>query len=232
MNSVREERAFWAHQLHANLLNSIGAAIVQSQVCERAVKFSLPGSLEELLRLKRMLYELEGSTRALVLSASNQTSRGLGDEVRRRIHKFKRQFPGIGIHLEIRGSEDRIPRRVVSATADILDEALSNAAKHGLPKNIEVGLFLEGGSILLRIRDDGRGFDVRRGIGQDEGIPSSRHCGLVIMRERAEAIGGKLAISSAIGRGTQLTLHVSLSSTSIPGTAARGESRPAGTRSA
>lgn len=215
MGSVREERAFWAHQLHANLLNSIGAAIVQSQVCERAVRSGLSSSLEETLRLKRMLYELEDNTRSLVRSASDRHSLELVNEVQRLMQQFGQQYPSIPLKVAVSGSDRRIPKRVTSGVAAVLSEAISNSAKHAFASSIEVDLSLGEGSILLRIRDNGRGFNAQGMLDQVKAAPVGGRYGLAIMQERADSIGGKLAVSSVVGRGTQVTLHVPLPGPSV-----------------
>jgi signal transduction histidine kinase len=76
----------------------------------------------------------------------------------------------------------------------IAQEALNNVAKHARASRVTVSLACSASGVELRIRDDGRGFQA-----QDR---SPDHLGLGIMRERAEAVGARLTISSPIGRGT------------------------------
>jgi len=199
--SVREARALWAHQLHANLLNTIGAAIVQSQVCEQAVRSALPSSLDEVVRLGQILRVLEDATRALA-SGRAEAPRDLVHEVRARTQEFARAHPDVEVRLSIHGRGSGLSRRVRAGTGIILAEALANAGRHAAPAAIDVHLTLEGGSLLLRVRDDGCGFDdaARAGGG----------LGLAIMRQWAEALSGRLVVSSVRGRGTQVTLHAPL----------------------
>ncbi len=89
----------------------------------------------------------------------------------------------------------------------LLQEALTNIAKHAGAKQIGVALHCDVDSIMLSIEDDGRGFDKRRVLGiprQNEGI------GLVGMRERLELLGGRLEIETEQGRGTCLVASVPL----------------------
>ncbi|MGH2398601.1 MAG: sensor histidine kinase [bacterium] len=201
MANVREARALWAHQLHANLLNTIGAAILQSQVCEHAVRSSLPSSVDEVVRLGQMLRVLEGATRALV-SGRTEPPRDLANELRTRAADFARAHPDIEVRQSIHDGGTALSRRLRSGAGVILTEALANAGRHAAPTAIDVHLTLEHGSLLLRVRDDGRGFDAtaRQGAG----------FGLAIMHEWAEALGGRLVVSSVPGRGTQVTLHAPL----------------------
>lgn len=83
----------------------------------------------------------------------------------------------------------------------IVQEALANVAKHSGATHAEVHAADEQNTLVLRIRDNGRGFDMARAEGSGVGLSS--------MRERAESLGGSLGISSAAG-GTRLALRVPL----------------------
>ncbi|MDR7499969.1 MAG: ATP-binding protein, partial [Armatimonadota bacterium] len=205
VSTLREERAFWAHQLHAHLLNTIGAAIAQSQVCEAAVREARPTSLNEVVRLREMLHALEEATRTMAASAALPSH--LLPEVRRRVQAFAAAHPSVDVRLRTQG-RSRVDRRVTAATVIVLREALENAVRHGRPRSIEIDLVLEHGSMLLRVRDDGCGFDPMTVEAASDG---RRRLGLAIMRQWAASLGGRLVLSSVPGRGAQLTLHLPLS---------------------
>ena len=81
----------------------------------------------------------------------------------------------------------------------VAQEALGNIAKHTQATAVEITLS-SGESIELRIQDNGGGFDITA-------VPAG-HLGLIIMRERAEAVGAKLEIDALPGRGTDIRLSV------------------------
>ncbi len=208
MWSVREERAFWAHQLHAKVLNSIGAVIVQSQVCERAVQGGLPNSAEEVTRLKEMLADLEETTRSLLAVPFESSGRPLGDEIEKWISRLQSRHPGASIRYHIRGIERKVPGRVALGISGILVESISNALRHGQPSTVDVDLSFLGEALLLRIRDDGHGFDISTLL-ENNSSSTGRQFGVTNMRQLAEIIGANFALSSAPGRGTQVTLYTS-----------------------
>lgn len=105
-----------------------------------------------------------------------------------------------------------LPRAVEEALWRIGQEALNNVSKHAGTAKVEVSLMLRGGEAVLRVADEGRGFGKR---GAAAGMGS---IGLSTMRERAEALGGTLTISSAVGKGTTVVAAVPL-----PSVAKRGE---------
>ncbi|MDE3201796.1 MAG: hypothetical protein KGN79_12850 [Acidobacteriota bacterium] len=85
----------------------------------------------------------------------------------------------------------------------IAQEALHNVKKHAQASHVYVQLEYGPEEIALQVRDDGRGFDQSKGEGMRPG-----HYGLTGMHERAEAIGGRLEVTSEQGAGTTVRLNV------------------------
>ena len=77
-------------------------------------------------------------------------------------------------------------------------EALTNVRKHAGAGSVEVLLERRGAGVAVRVEDDGAGFD----LPAPDAPPEPGHIGLVSMRERAEAAGGRFSLSSIPGRGT------------------------------
>ena len=82
----------------------------------------------------------------------------------------------------------------------VAQEALGNIAKHAQASTVKLSL-TNGADVQLRIQDDGHGFDT-------SAVPPG-HLGLIIMSERADAVGAKLDITSSPGRGTDVRMTVS-----------------------
>ena len=80
----------------------------------------------------------------------------------------------------------------------IVQEALSNARKHGAARHVEVTFTKADGHLHLSIQDDGRGFDPQQVENRKE-----PHYGLQFMRERAGQLNGSLMVQSAPGAGTR-----------------------------
>jgi signal transduction histidine kinase len=196
---------YWAHRLHATVLNSIGAAILQSQVCEHAVRGALPTSAEEIARLRRMLMLLEDETRALAEAAIPARVGTLRAELDRAVETARRQ--GLPVHARYQDRLQMVPRRIARGAVVVLVEALANAERHARATSVEVEVTARDRVLLLRVRDDGVGCDAARLTG---GPSPGGHCGIEIMRAQAAALDGRLEISSAAGRGTQVSLFVPL----------------------
>lgn len=85
----------------------------------------------------------------------------------------------------------------------IIQEALSNTRKHARASCAQVAFEFENGSVLIQIQDNGQGFDPAH-------VPSVKehHFGLSFIRERAEALGGRLQVESSPGTGTRVAVEV------------------------
>jgi signal transduction histidine kinase len=83
----------------------------------------------------------------------------------------------------------------------IFKESVNNIARHSLCAEAEIELQTRGGSLVLTLSDDGRGFNIAE---------ASEGSGLESMRKRAARLGGKLDIVSSDGKGTTVTLQVPL----------------------
>jgi signal transduction histidine kinase len=94
-----------------------------------------------------------------------------------------------------------LPPEIQVAFYRICQEALSNIAKHAKASQVEIDLKHDGIAVELHIRDDGLGFDPERNTSEHG------HFGLSMMRERAEAAGARLTVTSQPGHGTELILQ-------------------------
>jgi signal transduction histidine kinase len=95
--------------------------------------------------------------------------------------------------------EGKLSADVQVALYRLCQEGLNNIAKHAGASQVDIQLQYETGTVELRIRDDGRGFD-------PEQTPPG-HYGLSMMRERAAAVGATLSISSQPGHGTEIVIR-------------------------
>jgi two-component system sensor histidine kinase UhpB len=105
-----------------------------------------------------------------------------------------------GVHVERRLSSDA----GLSADAELVvyrvaQEAVTNIARHAAARRVELVLERRGAVAVLRVCDDGRGFDPHRVRGGS---------GVRGMRERAVLVGGRLVLDSAPGRGAEVRLEV------------------------
>ena len=87
----------------------------------------------------------------------------------------------------------------------LIQEGLNNIRKHARADKIIIRLVASSPNIILRIEDDGRGFDV---AGRLSTALKEKRMGLSSMEERASLLGGKMDIKSRIGRGTRILIEI------------------------
>jgi PAS domain S-box-containing protein len=110
---------------------------------------------------------------------------------------------GIPCRLHLPEEELKLDPERSTALFRLYQEALTNVARHAHATQVETEMAVLGSTLVLVVRDDGRGFNVSAAEG--------RHSlGLLGMKERVLLLGGTFELDSAPGRGTTLTVHIPL----------------------
>lgn len=97
--------------------------------------------------------------------------------------------------------QERFSANVETELYRIVQEALTNVARHARASQVDVILTVRNDKLIVMVEDDGQGFD-------PEKVPETGHLGVFGMRERAEMIGGQLVIESKPGKGTTVIVEV------------------------
>ncbi|MFA7383679.1 MAG: PAS domain S-box protein [Desulfurivibrionaceae bacterium] len=112
-----------------------------------------------------------------------------------------------GILCMLKGEEiPRLPPPTEMALFRVVQEALNNVAKHSRANRVEVRSSLAGNRLSLVVQDNGRGFP----RADEAALPDALKLGLVSMGERVASIGGILAVTSASGSGTTVSMEVEI----------------------
>jgi signal transduction histidine kinase len=117
---------------------------------------------------------------------------------------FQRRI-GVKIDFKYRGLKERLPSHIEAVAYRIIQEALTNVAKHAAAQNVKVTIFRLKSVVKLSVEDDGRGFDLSRT--RTEGA-----YGISGMKNRALFAGGNLEVESSPGRGTRVVSTLPVSS--------------------
>ncbi len=150
--------------------------------------------------------ELSGITRKILegirkLSASLAPAEigrvGLPGAVRAMIEEFSARTR-IPVSFSETGGFEWISPEVALTAYRIVQEALTNAARHAQPQKVRVTLRAEEHRLTIQVHDDGAGFDPKSGASST---------GILTMQERARAAGGRLDIQSAPGKGARVTFE-------------------------
>ena len=211
LNSVREvERSRIARELHDELGQVLTGLKLDLAWLEHRLAKSHSGDLVE--RAHDMLARMDGvmiSVRRIIteLRPSVLDELGLADAIEWQAQDFASRS-GVAVAVDVLHEATNVPEPIASTVFRILQEALTNVARHAGAKRVVVRFWNDLGVLTLRVRDDGRGIRADQMHG--------RHSlGLLGLRERAVACGGTIEIFGHPGQGTTVELRVPLLS-SVP----------------
>jgi signal transduction histidine kinase len=198
--AVLEERSRIAREVHDGLGHSLVACILRLELCSRLIDRD-PKQAATLLREEipalRAAWN-QGRDLAFHLRAWERDPAGLLSGLRRHIGQFAERT-GIVVDTLAPDEEWDLPANVEMALTRVIQEALTNVAKHARASRVTVRIERDGAIVRCTIADDGVGF----ATGEER-----KSVGLAAMRERAERLGGSLTVASEPGRGT--TVHCTL----------------------
>lgn len=199
-----EERRGIARELHDEFGQGLTAALMNLKELTAAAD---PGGMAVPLRqVTVILTQLTQQVRTLSLNLRPSVLDDLGLLAAVRWYLRERIEPtGLGVRLD---ADEKLPRlaSVIETTCfRVLQGALTNVLRHAQAKHVYVSLHLTDGNLYLRVRDDGCGFDVRRARRDAVG---GKSLGLLGMEERVRLAGGKYALTSIPGEGTEVRVEL------------------------
>ena len=202
LQAAEAERSRWARELHDETLQGLaglhmllasGARAGMGEGLRDCVRQAQQHIAEEMEKLRGLISELRPA--ALDELGLEASLRDLADRIQ--------QVYGLEVEtrIELAASERRPASEIETAAYRLVQECLSNAARHADATLAVVDVARQDGSMRIRVSDDGRGFDPAR---ENAGF------GLSGMRERVELLDGELMITSEPGSGTQVLAELPL----------------------
>jgi signal transduction histidine kinase len=198
LEQQEHERASLARELHDQLGQSLVALLLNLHAIKDELSPASSARVPESMRAIEIMIQ-QVQTLAFELRPSALDELGLVGALRLLVARHGERT-GVRASFTATPEDVRAPAEVETACFRIVQEALSNVARHARARHVEVTLTAQGVALEVAVRDDGVGFDVER---RRTGL------GLVGMSERAELAGGRLDIESAPGAGTTLRARFS-----------------------
>ena len=192
LRSAEQERSRWARELHDETLQGLGALGVLlstglragGEALEQAARQATEQLTTEIANLRALITELRPP--ALDQLGLVAALEGLG--------RRAAEVDGLEVGLDVRVDEQALDPELKTAVYRLVQEALTNVAKHARAARVDVAVEQSSDRLRLRVTDDGSGFDVAE--------PTAGF-GLAGMRERAALMGGELEIETS-GAGTAI----------------------------
>jgi signal transduction histidine kinase len=199
--AVLEERQRLARDLHDSVTQSLYGISLYTEAAQRALAAGdTPPVSTNLQEIGETTREALAETRLLLfeLRPPLLEEQGLAAALRTRLEAVEARA-GLTVSFESRG-EDRLPLDTEQDLFRLAQEALNNVLKHAHARAVRVCLEIAADGAVLEIADDGVGFEPTHRGGGGFGLQS--------MRERAERLGGTLAIDSSPGAGTRIRVKL------------------------
>jgi signal transduction histidine kinase len=192
-----EERKKLTRELHDHVGQMLTA--LRMEIGRAARARSGPAAGQALSEAKRLLDTILRSVRDLVmgLRPSMLDDFGLHPALEWHVRDFRRRF-GIAVDLALRGEMGGLPDQTRTCVYRIVQEALTNCARHAQARQIEITVAANDDTLDLTVADDGVGIDPRR----------ARGMGLLGIEERVRELHGTFDVRAAAPSGTRL--HVTL----------------------
>ena len=201
--AVVDERLRISRDLHDGIIQSIYAVSLALEDVAELVE-SNPG--EAAARVDRSIDRLHttiGDIRTFIVGLGPETGGGLGEALEAMAAEL---LDGTGIALTLdlaraHALEERLHPEAAHEVIQIAREALSNVARHSRATRATLAVDTAPDHILLRVEDDGVGFDPDRPLGNG-------HFGLANLRDRAAGVAGTLTIESRPDEGTRILVRL------------------------
>lgn len=199
------ERARLSREIHDTLLQSLVGIALQFDAMANEPDATSDARKERFVRMRKQVEEYIREARQSIwdLRSPKLKSQDLVTALRESGERAAGNA-GVSFALSVSGSPRRLPARVEEQVLRIGQEAVVNAIRHASPAQVSVELEFANTRLVLRVHDDGRGFEPTQ-VASSNG---NGHYGLTSMRERAEGVGGTLRVESAPGRGTHIEAAV------------------------
>lgn len=214
LNTVREEeRTHIARELHDELGQMLTAMKMDVSWLRARLDDAQPEVRRKVEGMTALLDDTVDSVRRIASSLRPRLldDLGLGPAIEWMVEGFGKRT---GIRCELATSHDDFDLDKERATAlfRILQESLTNIARHAGANQVEIALVQDGTGIALSVHDNGRGMDL-------EQAGRGKSFGLLGLRERAHSLGGSVHIDSAPGHGTLIEVF-------LPAPSSRMENTP------
>lgn len=208
VHAQEDERRNLSRELHDEVGQTLTALGVELGNLQKVRTSSEEAFLAHLEDAKQLTAQTLASVRNLAagLRPSVLDDLGLGPALEQQAREFSRRT-GIPAEVVTEGGRPELPDSHRTCVYRVVQEALTNCARHAAAKHIRIALHTEPSRLSLTVQDDGQGLSA---AAQLERAGSGPHMGLVGVEDRVRELGGAFVIESQPGRGTLLKVTLPL----------------------
>jgi signal transduction histidine kinase len=206
LTGQEEERTRLARELHDTIGQSLTDIIMTTTAVENSLPADYVSGKDKLAGVRSMAVQTLRDLRGLIFDLRPEVldDLGLGLALHSQVKKYL-EPAGVKVNLRAVGLKDQLPAEVETAVFRMVQEAITNIARHARASEASISLTKKDDRLIVRVEDDGVGFD------PDQVLQKQQHAwGLRGMEERVTLLGGKFYIGSRPGNGTLVLAEVPL----------------------
>lgn len=200
LQQQERERQLVAYEIHDGLAQYVSAAIMHLEAYEAGLPQG-PGSEPTITEVLRLLRQASSETRHLIagLRPPALDELGIVEAINALVADARLEIPEVIFNHT--GDGDRLSAEAETAMFRIAQESFTNIRRHTAATKVLITLIRQpGGATMLRISDNGKGFD--------PDTVTADHFGLEGIRQRAHLLGGTVRVISQPDAGTIIEVHL------------------------
>jgi len=207
LEQQENERQRIARDLHDSTVQVLTNLVHKTELCTKIMDVDLIRAKLELEIINNTIRYTINDMRNIIhnLRPMAFDDFGLDITLERVVGQIKSNTD-IQIHVDVVGQKKALSSVVSLTLVRIMQEACNNSIKHSGAENVYITFSYEDESVLLSIRDDGKGFDIKNIENNKEN--QNKGFGVSIMKERAMLLSGDLKITSGKNKGTLIVVTV------------------------
>lgn len=205
IEAQEEERKRLSREIHDGPAQMMANVLLRSDLIERTYREKGPEpAFKEISSLKEMVRDALTEVRRIIydLRPMALDDLGLVPTLKKYLETIEDYNQGTRLLFHTSGKEVRLPGNYETSIFRLVQEAVSNAIRHGKASSIEVKVEWLKDHVTLVVKDNGSGFD--------QSIVKNQSFGLIGMKERIDLVDGDFYINSSLGNGTVLMFQIPL----------------------
>ncbi|UCC85709.1 MAG: HAMP domain-containing protein [Anaerolineales bacterium] len=206
LTTQEEERTRLARELHDAIGQSLTAIIMTTTAVENSLPAGFTSGKDKLVRVRNTATQALHDLRDLIFDLRPEVldDLGLGLAVHSQVKKYL-EPAGVKVQLRAMGLKDGLPAEVETAVFRVVQEAITNIARHAHASEASISLNKKNNVLIVRVEDNGVGFDFDQVMHRHQ-----QAWGLRGMEERITLLGGKFYVGSRPGSGTLVLAEIPL----------------------
>jgi PAS domain S-box-containing protein len=203
-----EERRRFARELHDGLSQLLTTLRINTELAVKHAQTDPAAAQKHLREVIALAAEAQTEAKQIAydLRPAILDDFGLKAAIGVHVTNFERRT-GIAVDLHVPLGDGRYDSLVETTIYRIVQELLTNVAKHAVAQRVTIQILQRGEVLALAVADNGRGFDVRQGLARHA---NQSHYGLRNIRERVEFFGGMFRVESVPGQGSEVMIELPL----------------------